>query len=123
MAEKNGVPENTNPFCMVEDNDICDGMFNEIAPQYFEEISDNTGGCCFVCKPQTNSKALSQEEVEKLVRDLFTWDVLKCLAVREEFIHIIPPDLADGIWVARSPYAESGMHQLQRCYRLNPDCK
>ena len=95
-----GVPENTNPFCINEDQSISDGIFLNIAPQYFSSNGDG-----FDRAPiNVTSPQLSQKQAKKLVRELYESDCLDgaSFAVKETFAHIIPADLKGKVYISRN---------------------
>ncbi len=96
MSTEHGVPANVNPFCIVYDEDIADGAFSMIAPQYFVEIGEYRK---YICPTQIESPALTQEEAEDLVRKLIQQNIVESLAIKIDFIHIIPEDRDGEVFV------------------------
>jgi hypothetical protein len=115
MKEKSGVPANINPFCIYSDNDIADGMFETIAPRYF---SFNSAGDT-TCPSNLNSPELTQTEAENLVRSLFNSDPCAFLAIREEFVHIIPADIKGRVLVGNPEDREFGRCLHEECYYID----
>ncbi|MBI3633011.1 MAG: hypothetical protein HY226_01840 [Candidatus Vogelbacteria bacterium] len=102
---KQGVPANTNPFCINSDDDIFDGALEQTAPNYFGTTHDPDGTCGgwgTYARQRISVPALSQLEAEKLFLDLAGVDYVRCLVVKEEFIHIIPSDWPEEVWITKS---------------------
>ena len=114
MAEKSGVPANTNPFCILADNDLFDGMFEGLAPQYFVTSNLDTS-----CPANVIAPVLSQTEAEDLVRALFDGDCCASLAIKEEFIHIIPADIKGQVLVGNPADKEFGRCLHEECYYID----
>ena len=96
----NGIPAHTNPFCIIEDQTIDDGVHCGIAPQYFDFDLDRYPSM----QPVVNCIApvLSQEEAEALLHEMFNNDPVGEFAVKEQFAHIIPADLRGKVAVTKS---------------------
>ena len=104
---KNGLPENVNPFSIVADICICDGILGSKFPTYFSADgkfgADQFGSChsCFALV-KVRTPSLSQAEAEALVRRLHQADSLGIVAVKEPYAHIIPADLKKSVRIAQS---------------------
>lgn len=96
-----GLPANRNPFSMNLDETIHDGTQLDAAPAFFKQDNDAYG---VVAKEddETISPELTQEEAELLVQAVFKHDPLFCVAIKEEFSHIIPIDLKTHVMVTSS---------------------
>jgi len=113
---RNGVPSNTNPFCVVVD--IAIGSADEGDPGVREGYISIEGYA-----PQSfKGPALSQKEAEELVRGMYREDVLGAsegggaIAVRSEFAHIIPVDMADEAPIVNERYALEGICGIDDIY-------
>ena len=98
---KEGVPANINPFSIITDRDICDGSLEMEAPGYFSNINSEGGNCDTYAPSEIEKLALSQKQAEDLVRNLSNADVVRSLAVKEPYAHIIPADLKNLIPVSK----------------------
>lgn len=115
-AMKEGLPANVNPFCIVADNDMFDGMFEQIAPEYFVTLKEPSRTDC-PTKYRIRSE-LSQAEAEELVSNLVGVDVTRSLAVKREFSHIIPKNLRSEVFVAKRWDTLTGRCALIDCFQI-----
>lgn len=117
MARKNnssggGVPANTNPFCVVEDVCIDDGILELCAPLYF------IPGRGTNAPSKVESPEYSQEVIEEMVREMYETDILDgSFAVRKSFVHIIPEELRGKVLIAPKWDSQGKCNSLD-CYRL-----
>ena len=102
---KDGVPSNTNPFCVV-----CDilGDFGHHDDPGIREHYIRIDVDIPYAPEDIRGPALSQEEAERLVRAIYEKDTLGsrsmggAIAVRSEYAHIIPADMEDEVPVVDS---------------------
>ncbi len=106
--DETGIPENTNPFSVLTDVCICDGILVAEFPLYFSMDgnfpSDDFSSCrtCFA-PPEIQVKRLSQAEAEALVRRACEVDPVGVVTVKEPYAHIIPRDLKKTVGVTKNP--------------------
>ncbi len=104
--DKQGLPANVNPFCVVDDHCLCDGLHAYHWPGYFAEIprsEPNRNPCGVTARADVQMPALSQQEAEAFVRDVHDHDCLsRVFAVKEEWKHLIPADLRKSVLVAKT---------------------
>lgn len=109
QRRRSGVPAGVNPFCVVSDINIDDGVETLHAPQYFKDGRYGT-----TAPPRVDSEFLPYEKARELVKTLYDADILDgSWAVKEEFAHIIPKDI--NPLVTKS---QRGRVASDRCYRL-----
>ncbi|MBI3632052.1 MAG: hypothetical protein HY225_01225 [Candidatus Vogelbacteria bacterium] len=120
---KQGIPANTNPFCANSDDDIFDGALEQTAPNYFGTTHDFDSTCAgwgTYAKQKIKVPELSQAEAEKLFLDLAGVDYVNCLVVKEEFIHIIPKDWPEEVWITKGAGETCTRAE---CYASKPNSK
>lgn len=102
---RGGVPANTNPFCVVEDIHLDDGLAVGEAPDYFSEHPRTHALTNITCP------ALSQREAESLVRDVCDADPQDSIAVIAKYRHIIPKDMRMRVPVVLKKNVRDGLCQ------------
>lgn len=109
-----GLPANTNPFCVNHDVSIEDGLIVTEFPEYFDVWEKDD--VFYAAKPNVQTKPLSQEEAEALVRRISeTIAIPGEVAVKEAYKHIIPADLRAVVPVTKSL---DGRSDYGECYYL-----
>ncbi len=115
--KKQGVPANTNPFCINVDNSINDSFWRSttaLVLPFFDSIGDDSRDATPV---ELTSPKLLQKEAERAVRGLYEADVvIGSFAVKERFAHIVPKDLRGRILVTR---AKGPTCTTKDCYKLS----
>ena len=109
------LPANVNPFVILHDVCIDDGLLVGDFPQYFRDgLGDDLREVCdcgihTYAPVQVETPALSQEQAEDLVRRIAETEAIYEVAVKEEFYHIVPEDLKDQFPVTKSfgPHCDS----------------
>ena len=96
-----GIPANTNPFCINTEYDMCDGALEQYAPTYFGTGKDYDNSYHTYAKKHLVVTTLSQTEAEALFIHLVGLDVVDCLVVQEQFKHIIPKDWPKEVWITK----------------------
>ncbi len=104
---RKGLPENVNPFSVIADVCICDGVLSSEFPVYFRSDGnfdpDQSGSCrtCFALADVLTPR-FSQDEIESLVRRIHASEPVGIVAVKEQYAHIIPENLKKSVRVTQS---------------------
>jgi|GEM_PF-2739903 len=115
---KRGLPENVNPFVVLEDVCIDDGILPVFFPKYFSE-ENKKSGCGTFAQIPILAAALLQEQAENLVRRVFNEGVdgeIGSFAVKENYVHILPADLRRRVRVAKHWNAKGRCSQIDTYY-------
>lgn len=111
------IPPDTNPFSVVTDECIDDGVYESELPEYFGCDHTESLDCSSFARQHVVARGLTTKEATALLRRAKEHDPIPSLAVKERFSEMIPVDLMREVPVTTT---EGPRCQSKDCYFL-PD--
>jgi len=98
-----GLPANVNPFSVIVDYCLCDGLVAGEFPNYFRDNAfPQALRGCFCRARKVKCEALSQKEAELLVETVVKTDPIMAIGVKEAYKHIVPAHLMKEVLIVRT---------------------